>query len=227
MIWFNDDCKYPHNLGSHCNFTRWLDMKILTYNHMLKPTDPEGLFSTLSALLTAYGGYYFCLVMREHKNERKLMYRDWGIIITFCGLCSGLFYLVMPYNKKLWSTSFALVTIAISGSFLILMIIVIDELTQRRPNGKYAWIVDIVTRPLVWLGMNPLAIFVLMDLLAIIMIRCIIIHGVSAWGWFYHYVFASWLKNTYLCSTIFSLFFAVLWIFVAWVMFRFKIFIKL
>ena len=126
MVSFSIDCEYPHNLKKDCNFTRWLDMKVFTYNHMLKPTDPEGLFSTLSALLTAYGGYYFCLVMREHKNNRKLMYRDWSIIITFCGLCSGLFYVVMPYNKKLWSTSFALLTITISGFFLTLMIIFID-----------------------------------------------------------------------------------------------------
>lgn len=155
------------------------------------------------------------------------MYRDWSILIVFTGLCSGLFYLVMPYNKKLWSTSFALVTVAISGFFLTLMIIFIDELTQKRPNGKYAWIVDIITRPLIWLGMNPLAIFFLMDLLAIVLIRCIIINDKSAWSWFYHYAFQSWIKNTYVCSTIFSVFFAVLWILVAWVMFRFKVFIKL
>lgn len=64
MLWFHIDCDRENNLSSHCNFTRWVDLKILTYNHMLKPTDPEGLFSTLSALVTAYGGYYFCLVMR-------------------------------------------------------------------------------------------------------------------------------------------------------------------
>jgi hypothetical protein len=32
----------------------------------------------------------------------------------------------MPYNKKLWSASFALSTIAISGGFLMFMIAIID-----------------------------------------------------------------------------------------------------
>ena len=84
-----------------------------------------------------------------------------------------------------------------------------------------------MSRPLIWLGMNPLAIFVLMDLLGIILIRCIVIDGKSAWSWFYHYGFHSWLKEDHLSSTVFSLFFALLWTLVAWLMFRAKVFIKL
>jgi hypothetical protein len=66
-------CTRQNNLNNICNFQRWFDLKILTYNHMFKPTDPEGLFSTLSALFTAFGGYYFCLVMKDCKGNKKLL----------------------------------------------------------------------------------------------------------------------------------------------------------
>lgn len=64
------ECNRLNNLSKHCNFTRWLDLQVLTFDHMMKPTDPEGIFSTLSSLLTAFGGYYFCLVMKEHKSNK-------------------------------------------------------------------------------------------------------------------------------------------------------------
>jgi predicted acyltransferase len=67
----------------------------------------------------------------------------------------------------------------------------VDVLTTK--NQTYSRIISITTKPFVWLGRNPLAIFVLMDLLAIFMIKYIIIDDKSAWSHFYHYAFATWI----------------------------------
>jgi predicted acyltransferase len=61
-------CTKLNNLTASCNFGRWFDFIILGPKHSyFEPTDPEGIFTTLSAVLTAYGGYYFSLIMQKHK----------------------------------------------------------------------------------------------------------------------------------------------------------------
>jgi predicted acyltransferase len=75
--------------------------------------------------------------------------------------------------------------------------------------------------------MNPLAIFVFMDLFAIILIRYIHINGTTAWHYIYANGFHSWLHDPKLSSTVFSLVIALIWIIVSYIMFKFKIFIKI
>jgi predicted acyltransferase len=170
-------------------------MKTLQYDHMLKPTDPEGNFSTLSALFTAYGGYWLCLVMRDNKSSKKEIVKNWLSYAVFFVLLSLPISMFMPYNKKLWSTSFAMLTVGISGCMLVIMLLLID-VAGNQPNGRFNRPIDIFTRPFLWLGMNPLAIFVLMDLTAILMIRIITINnGESLWHAFYNAAFKSWISN--------------------------------
>jgi len=174
MISFEDgaNCSRLNNLSKLCNFTRWLDLKVIHYEHMLKPTDPEGIFSTLSSLLTAYGGYLFCLIMKDNKKKADIarQWFSWAIFFVLLSLPISLF---MPYNKKLWTTSFALLTIGICGTMLVLMLGLID--VAGSPGGRFSRWIDILTSPFLWLGMNPLAIFFLMDLTGVLMIRIIFV----------------------------------------------------
>ena len=97
----------------------------------------------------------------------------------------------MPLNKKIWSISFVFTTVGISGLTLTFFAIIVDILGAK---GKiYSKIINFLIRPLLWLGRNPLIIFVLMDALCIILLKYIIIDDKSGWGEFYHYVFASWI----------------------------------
>lgn len=162
---------------------------------MLKPTDPEGIFSTLSSLLTAYGGYWFCLVMRDCRNSKHEIVKQWASWAVFFVLLSLPIALFMPYNKKLWSSSFALLTVGISGVMLVLMLGLVD--VAGAAGSRFSACIDICTRPFLWLGMNPLAIFVLMDLTAILMIRIIFVNdgSESLWHAFYRTAFHSWISN--------------------------------
>lgn len=62
-------CSKSHNLTDRCNLAGYLDRKLLTPAHMLKHvyTDPEGLFSTIGAIITTYMGYMYSLLMSRHK----------------------------------------------------------------------------------------------------------------------------------------------------------------
>ena len=198
---------------------------IFTKNHMIYPNDPEGLFTTLSAYLNGYAGYFFCLVMQENRSNIKKTLLSWTMISTFSLIIMVPLLFLMPLCKKIWSISFVFCTIGVSGFSLVLLTLLIDIFMQQAMT--YQRVKEKIIAPFIWLGRNPLAIFVLMDALAILMIDYIIINEKSLWHLFYHYVFASWISNTYICSTIFALFFAVLWTLVSYILFRNNIFVRL
>lgn len=192
---------------------------------MIFPNDPEGLFTTLSAFLNAYAGYLFCLIMQDNKNQTKRIMTLWVLVSLLLGSMVYPLTLLMPLNKKIWSISFVFVTSAVSGLSLAFITLTVDVLGAQKPG--YGKIINILTKPFIWLGRNPLAIFILMDLVAIFMIKYIFIGERSLWAAFYHYAFATWITNQEVCSTIYAMFFVVLWTIVAGVLFRFNIFVKL
>ena len=192
---------------------------------MIYPNDPEGLFTNLSAFLNAFAGYTFCLVMMDNKGDINKVMKLWVIASLVMGAMVYPLTLMMPLNKKIWSISFVFITSAVSGLSLTFITFFVDVLGGKHP--KYGRIINTVTTPFIWLGRNPLAIFILMDVLAIIMIKYIIVDEKSAWAHFYHYVFASWIDNKEVASTIYACFFAILWTAVAALLFKFNIFIRL
>lgn len=103
--------------------------------------------------------------------------------------------------------------------------ILVDVIPSKYPGTKT--LVSILTSPLKWLGLNPLAIFVLMDLLAILLITYIKVDGKSVWSYFYKDVFASWISQPQVASCTFAVFFVILWTVVAGIMNRFKIYVRL
>lgn len=176
-------------------------------------------------MLNGYAGYYFCLIMQDNKGQNNKMLRLWIVASLILGFFVSPLAILMPLNKKIWSISFVFITTAISGLSLTFITYFVDLLGPRYP--KYGKVINIIVKPFIWLGRNPLAIFVLMDALAIILIKYIIINEKSAWAHFYHYVFASWISNSEVASTIYALFFVILWTVVAGLLYRFKIFIRL
>lgn len=141
---------------------------------MIYPNDPEGLFSTINAFATTYAGYMFCLLMLKNKRDNQPVsktLKTWIISSLLCGVVVYPLMNLMPLNKKIYSTSFTFIVIAISGLCLSSLVILIDLLPNRCP--RYGKVINVMTRPFLWLGMNPLAVFVMMDLIAIFMIKYI------------------------------------------------------
>ena len=185
-------CPHSENLSEFCNFGAYVDRMIFGEFHMIYPNDPEGLFTNLNALISTYAGYCFCLIMQDHKNDHigKTLKR-WIIISLICGAVTYPLTFLMPLNKKIYSTSFLFITISISGLSLTLFAILIDVI--GKDGNIVGKVITIISRPFIWLGRNPLAIFVLMDALAIVMIKYIIFDDKSLWSHFYHSAFESWI----------------------------------
>ena len=160
---------------------------------MIYPNDPEGLFTNLAAFLNAYIGYYFCLIMMDNKANTKKMLTLWIITSLILGSVVYPLTLMMPLNKKIWSISFVFLTTSVTGLSLTFITYFVDILGSK--HEKYGKIINIITTPFIWWGRNPLAIFIIMDVIAIIMIKYIIVDHKSAWYYFYHYAFATWISN--------------------------------
>jgi predicted acyltransferase len=130
-----------------------IDRFILGDNHLYKgegtPFDPEGLMSTISAIAQVMLGFWAGIILNAYnlpKSIRSLTHR--GLILIFFG-CAIAF--IHPINKKIWSSSYVLVT---SSLAMILLAFLVQILDVKKFKSKLAGFFEVF-------GKNPLFIFVL------------------------------------------------------------------
>ncbi len=140
------------------NFARLVDLKIFGEAHVWRgdglPFDPEGLVSTLPAIVTVLLGHAAGLILRGDRplGARLRLLTLAGAIGTAAGL---LLALVEPVIKQLWTTSYTVLTAGLAALVLAVCLAVIDGRGWRRG-----------TRPAVIFGLNPLVAFLGSGLLA-------------------------------------------------------------
>ena len=146
---------YAHDAS---NILAIVDNAILGPSHVYKweAPDPEGLLSTLPALGHVLIGFCVGRFVMELKDLNDKIERMFiiGAVLTFAGF---LLAYGCPISKKLWTPTFALVTCGLGCTLLSLLTWVIDK--QHRQTA--------ITRFFQVFGVNPLALFVLSDLLLI------------------------------------------------------------
>ena len=128
--------------------------------------DPEGLLSALPGVAQVVIGYVCGNLLREKRDMqgRLLRLAVLGAVMLFAGY---LLSYGCPINKKIWSPTFVLTTCGAGALALMLLTWIIDV------RGRRNW-----TMPLRDFGLNPLFIYVLSDLIAILL-RNIKIHDAS------------------------------------------------
>lgn len=132
-----------------------IDRAVFGVRHMLLPTvDPEGLLGTLSATASALvgtiAGHWLRVTSRD--RARVIGLTAGGAALTAAG---WLWSFALPINKPLWTGSYTLVTGGLALIGLAICYAVIDVADVR------AW-----AQPFVWLGINPLAIYFLAELVS-------------------------------------------------------------
>lgn len=187
--------------------------------HTWKPGwDPEGLLSTLPAIATTLLGAV--------AGER--LRRDGAAAAPIRALLLGgaaaaatgwLWALALPINKNLWTPSYALLTAGLAAISLAVVIVLVDLLGVRR------W-----AAPLLWLGRNAIAAFVLSTLGAILLIA-IRVAGPdgrprSLWSATYRSVFDRF-ADPRLGSLLFALAYLALWTAFFGFLYRRRIFFKI
>jgi len=117
--------------------------------------DPEGLLSTLPAIVNVIAGYYTGLFIQQHGKTSKGLARlfQMGALLILLAL---VWNTVFPINKKLWTSSYVLYTVGIDLLVLGLLIYVIDFKKQERWTGFFTVF-----------GKNPLFLYLLSEVLVI------------------------------------------------------------
>eukprot|EP01132_Coremiostelium_polycephalum_P009108 gene9108-11160_t len=216
------------NLTPSCNAGSYIDNAVFKAN-MIHPNDPEGLISTFSAFITTWMGLEFGRIFTT--NYRKHEYSNHDILLRWI-ILTILFFIpaialgatVMPFNKLIWSFSFALFTVGAGGALISVAFFLIDVVNWK---PRIRNLVDKSIQPMVWIGMNPITIYALMIFIEIIFMFYLTVDGTSLWTAIYEKMYLSWLKNGFLASTVFSIGWLVFFDGIAYLMFRYKIFIKL
>ncbi len=137
------------------NLTNWVDKHYLPLRKWDGDYDPEGLLSTLPAIANCLLGVFAGGLLKSNLDDRrKVLYLIAGGIA--CALLGWLWDFQFPVIKKLWTSSFVLVAVGYSSVLLGLFHLVVDVWKYQK------WAL-----PFVWIGMNPITIYMIHNLVDI------------------------------------------------------------
>ncbi|XVF32854.1 hypothetical protein REPUB_Repub17cG0118500 [Reevesia pubescens] len=116
----------------------------------LAPFDPEGILSSLMAVLTCFVGLHFGHILLHYKAQmhRVLLWSMSSFLLLISGF--GLEMLGIPFSKPLYTLSYMCITAGASGLFLTIIFYIVDVKHFRKPVVL-----------LQWMGMNALIIYAL------------------------------------------------------------------
>jgi len=164
-------------LSPEGNLTGFIDRAVFTTAHIWRGGtdaagnivyDPEGLLSTMSALANVLFGMLAAIVWQRDPSRATLRIALAGVLLIAIGL---LLHPVLPINKKLWTSSFAIFT---SGSSALLLALCMAATRSGVPR---------LLAPLHMLGMNAILGYVLSVLIGIAGFRLFIGDAsVQDWG---------------------------------------------
>ena len=139
--------------GLEGNLVRQIDLAILTSAHMYQGMgvafDPEGLLSSLPAVVNVLVGFEVTRLISQYQDKKQSMLKliQLGVAMVVFGLLADL---VIPINKALWTSSYVLFTSGMACLVLALFVYLIDIKKVKRP-----------IEPLMVYGTNPLFVYVL------------------------------------------------------------------
>jgi predicted acyltransferase len=130
------------------NWARYIDEQYLPGAKHEGTWDANGIMSTFPAVGTCLLGVFAAKLLKSgrHSQTRKVVYfLGGGLALAVLGWVWGFQF---PVIKKLWTSSYVLVTGGYSLMFLGVFCLIID-----------VWGFQWWTQPLVWIGANPLTIY--------------------------------------------------------------------
>lgn len=206
------------NLSAEGNFGAYVDRAILGTQHLLKggPFDPEGLLSTLPAVVTVLTGYWTGDWLRRQKTEPRTTV-SLAIAGLSCLTLGRLWGLGFPMNKALWTSSY----VVFSAGWCLLILAFCYHSIEVLQHRKWGF-------PFRVMGLNAIFLFVGSGLVARILLYTHIGSGDKApttYTWIYENGFRSW-AGALNGSLFFAIATVLIWWLILYTMYRFKWFFK-
>ncbi|HEY9665540.1 MAG TPA: heparan-alpha-glucosaminide N-acetyltransferase domain-containing protein, partial [Coleofasciculaceae cyanobacterium] len=198
------------------NFGAYIDRLIIGTAHLYKGDnfnsmgDPEGLFSTLPAVVSALFGYFTGAWLRK-QPIKSYTSMDLVLVGLSCLVIGQVWDFWFPINKKLWTSSYVVFT---TGWALLLLAACYEtiEVRQQQRWGK----------PFEMMGLNAIFLFVASVLAIKLLVKTHIGTGENApttFNWIYEHVFAPWV-GAMNGSLLFALVTLLFWWGVGYVMYQ-------
>jgi len=190
--------------GMLTNAGTYLDKALLGDAHLYHGEgvafDPEGILSTLPAIVNVIVGYYAGKFIQEKgkgfETISKLML--YGFLFIFLALCWNMAF---PISKKLWTSSFVLLTTGIDLVWISALIYIVEI----KAWNKATWTSFFTT-----VGKNPLPIYIFSELFVVILYM-VNVHGTTLYGWINQVLF-----QVIAPGAIGSLLFAICYMLICW-----------
>jgi len=205
LLYFFGDPSDP--LGMMSNAGTRLDKWLLPESHLYHGEgvafDPEGLLSTLPAIGNVIGGYLVGLFLQKQGKTYEALAK---LLLAGCTLIVIAYFwnLLLPINKKLWTSSFVLYTVGLDCVIISAVVYLIDFKNKTRWN--YFFLV---------FGRNPLFIYLLSELGATILYMIIVAPKQSLYRWLFENIFSH--AGMYVGSLLFAVcFMLVCWLVGYW-----------
>ena len=209
------------------NIIAQIDNSVLGTNHMYHESaygeqisfDPEGILSTLPCIAHVLIGYLVGrMILSVHNNtERVTTMLLWGTLLLLAG---WLLQYGIPCGKKMWSSTFVMITCGMAMCIQALLIHFVDIKGKRG-----GWTVFFES-----FGVNPLALYLIGTILAIIFGAIPIGHDAEGGNITIHsavYNFFTTFCNEYTASALYAICFVLLNWLIGHVLYKKKIYIKI
>jgi predicted acyltransferase len=214
ILYVFGDPSDPYSLTGNAGLK--LDLLLMGERHVYHGEgiafDPEGLLSTLPSIVNVIAGFFAGDYIRRngnsYENIAKLM-----IAAAFLLLAAFIWDMAFPINKKIWTSSFVLLTVGLDLLILSVLIYVIE--IYKRQRWTYFFVV---------FGRNPLFIYVFADIL-ITILAMIRVGDSNLPAWLYSDFFGSF-AGPVLASFLFAVFFMLVNWTIGYCLDKRKIYIK-
>jgi predicted acyltransferase len=191
------------------NWANYLDLNILG-KHIWQPDyDPEGLASTLPAIATCISGILVGKILDGLKPLNQLFITAITLLIS-----GSIFNIIFPINKALWSSSFVLVTSG-WGTLILAIIYYLKDVKHYKFGTMFKYV-----------GVNAITIYFLSSFISKCMYLITIDKNQNLHSWLYETFFVYDIFNPKLSSLLYALTVVMCYVFLAYYMFKRKIFIK-
>jgi predicted acyltransferase len=178
LMHFFGDAADPYSLSG--NAVLKLDLWLIGPRNIYKgegvPFDPEGLLSTVPAVVNVIGGYLAGHYIQKNGNSRETVRRliYVGFVLIALALVWDSFF---PINKKIWTSSYVLLTVGLN-TWAIAALMLIIELANVR---KWTYFFEVF-------GRNPLVLYALSGMIVKTM-ALIRVDGMGLKPWIFNNVF--------------------------------------
>jgi predicted acyltransferase len=156
----------PEKFAEGHNLANWVDKQYLPLRKWDGDHDPEGLLSTIPAIANCLIGVFAGMLLRDPTRNNRTQVAILAIGGAAMAAAGWLWSLDFPVIKKIWTSSFVLVACGYSCLFLAFFHLVIEGFGWRK------W-----AMPFVWIGANPITIYMVHNMVDIPKIAHRIIGG--------------------------------------------------